>query len=56
MNSYLFSGFQIFKDFNVTLMYHLYLKSTLNRTTKLALKSYFFHSDRVWKNFFNEYF
>ena len=41
MNSYFFFGFQIFKDFNVTLMCHLYLKSTLNRTTKIALKSYF---------------
>ena len=41
MNSYLFFGFQIFKDYNVTLMCHLYLKSTLSRTTKLALKSYF---------------
>ena len=41
MNSYLFFGFQIFKDFNVTIMCHLYPESTLNRTTKLALKSYF---------------
>ena len=41
MNSYLFFGFHIFNDFNVTLMCHLYLKSTLNRTTKLALNSYF---------------
>jgi len=41
MKSYFFFGFHIFKDFNVTLVCHLYLKSTLNRTTKLALKSYF---------------
>ena len=41
MNSYFFFGFHILKDFNVTLMCHLYLKRTLNRTTKLALKSYF---------------
>ena len=41
MNSYFFFGFHIFKDFNVTLMCHLNLKSTLNKTTKLSLKSYF---------------
>ena len=34
MNTYFFFGFHIFKDFNVTLMYHLYPNSTLNRTTK----------------------
>ena len=39
MNSYFFFGFHIFKDFNVTLMCHLYQKSTPHRTTKLALKS-----------------
>ncbi len=41
MNSYFFFGFHIFKDFYVTFMCHLYLKSTLNTTTKLVLKSYF---------------
>ena len=41
MNSYFFFGFHIFKDFNVTILCHLYLKSTLNGTTKLALESYF---------------
>ena len=44
MNSYFFFGFHIFKDFNVTIMCHLYLESTLNRTTKLALKPYFSES------------
>ena len=44
MNSYFFFGFHIFKDFNVTIMCHLYPESTLNRTTKLALKSYFSES------------
>ena len=37
MNSYFFFGFHIFKDFNVTIMCHLYPERTLNRTTKLAL-------------------
>ena len=55
MNSYFFFGFHIFKDFNVTLMCHLYPNSTLDRTTKLALKSYFFQSGRVWKFFLKEY-
>ena len=41
MNSYFFFGFYIFKDLNVTIMCHSYQKSTLNKTTKLALNSYF---------------
>ena len=53
MNSYFFFGFHIFKYFNVTLMCHLYLKSNLNRTTKLALKSYFSKSIDYWRFFRN---
>ena len=41
MNSYFFFGFHIFKDFNVTIMCHLYPKITHNRTAKLALKPYY---------------
>jgi len=56
MNSYFFFGFHIFKDFNVTIMCHSYPKSTLNRTTKLALKSCFSKSDRALKIFIGIYF
>jgi len=38
MNSYLFFGFHIFKDFNVTFMCQLYSKTSLNLITELALK------------------
>ena len=56
MKSYFFLGFQIFKDFNVTFMCQLYPKSILNWITLLALKSYFYKSDRVLKFVSKRYF
>ena len=53
MIPYLFFGFHIFKDYNVTFMCQYYLNSSPSSIIELALKSYYTKSDRVLKSFFN---